>query len=240
MSHDALRLSMDGCLEEAIELGQKIYAQGKEMGVPLSAGVMFRLGSTRPVLYTGKAGEQIPGFAYPDEENSIGAWAHRSLLLAHQKRYAEVVGLLEVQVMSRQQKEPFAPCWRLLAFLEAAVLAGHFPAVNFLYNLISDTGFVTTGAYYLTCISRHLGFAAAFLGRYDASRNHYQKALEITTQMRFRPELALTHLQNAELLLEHFPREKAEALAHLDAAIPELRDMKMKPFLEKALQLKTK
>jgi hypothetical protein len=56
--------------------------------------------------------------------------------------------------------------------------------------------------------------------------------------MRFRPELALTHLQAAELLLEHFPRERTEVKAHLDAAIPELRDMKMKPFLEKALKLK--
>jgi hypothetical protein len=56
--------------------------------------------------------------------------------------------------------------------------------------------------------------------------------------MKFRPELALTHLQNAELLLEHFPRENAEAMAHLNVAISELRDMKMKPFLEKAIKLK--
>jgi hypothetical protein len=28
-------------------------------------------------------------------------------------------------------------------------------------------------------------------------------------------------------------------MAHLDAAIPELRDMKMKPFLEKAIKLNT-
>jgi hypothetical protein len=37
--------------------------------------------------------------------------------------------------------------------------------------------------------------------------------------MRFRPEIALTRLQSAELLLEHYPDEKADALERLDFAI---------------------
>lgn len=56
--------------------------------------------------------------------------------------------------------------------------------------------------------------------------------------MRFRPELALTRLQHAELLLEHYPEEKAEVLKHLDFAIKEFRKMKMKPYLERALRHK--
>jgi len=56
--------------------------------------------------------------------------------------------------------------------------------------------------------------------------------------MRFRPELALTRLQLAELLLEHYPDEKAEALEHLDFAINEFSEMKMKPSLERALRHK--
>ncbi len=43
------------------------------------------------------------------------------------------------------------------------------------------------------------------------------------------------HLGLAELLLEHYPDERAEALDHLDTAIAELRDMKMQPALERAL-----
>jgi hypothetical protein len=39
--------------------------------------------------------------------------------------------------------------------------------------------------------------------------------------MRFRTELALTRLQLAELLLEHYPDEKSDALEHLDFAINE-------------------
>jgi len=56
--------------------------------------------------------------------------------------------------------------------------------------------------------------------------------------MRFRPELALTRLQLAELLLEHYPNEKREALEHLDFAILEFREMKMQPSLERALRHK--
>ena len=56
--------------------------------------------------------------------------------------------------------------------------------------------------------------------------------------MRFRPEIALIRLGLAELLLEHYPEEKPEALAHLDFAIGEFREMKMQPSLERALRHK--
>ena len=56
--------------------------------------------------------------------------------------------------------------------------------------------------------------------------------------MRFWTEVALTRLQLAELLLDHYPEERAEALEHLDFAIGEFRDMKMQPSLERALRRK--
>jgi hypothetical protein len=56
--------------------------------------------------------------------------------------------------------------------------------------------------------------------------------------MRFRPELALSRFQLAELLLDHYPDEKAEAINHLDFAVKEFREMKMQPSLEKALKRK--
>ena len=62
--------------------------------------------------------------------------------------------------------------------------------------------------------------------------------IEICTQMSFRPELALSRLGLAELLLEHYPDEKADALEHLDFAIGEFREMKMQPSLERALGCK--
>ena len=50
--------------------------------------------------------------------------------------------------------------------------------------------------------------------------------------------MALTRLQLSELLLEHYPSEKKEALEHLDFAIKEFREMKMQPSLERALRQK--
>jgi tetratricopeptide (TPR) repeat protein len=76
------------------------------------------------------------------------------------------------------------------------------------------------------------------LGRHDEARKYYQEAIKVCTEMRFRPELALTRLQLAELLLEHYPKEKKEALEHLDFAIKEFQDMKMQPSLERALRHK--
>jgi hypothetical protein len=54
--------------------------------------------------------------------------------------------------------------------------------------------------------------------------------------LRFPPRDAVTRLQLAELLLMHYPDEKAEALGHLNFAIRELREMKMQPALERALK----
>jgi hypothetical protein len=85
-------------------------------------------------------------------------------------------------------------------------------------------------------VARHLGAAAAFLGKPDEARAYYQEAMDMATGLRFRPEIALTRLQLADLLLEHYPDEKAEALEHLDFAIGEFREMKMQPSLERALK----
>ena len=122
--------------------------------------------------------------------------------------------------------------------LAAAVLVGNNKVAELLLNRFAGLNICTTGTHFTTCIPRHLGAAAALLGRYDEARKHYQEAIRVTTEMRFRPELALTRLQLAELLLEHYPDEKNEAIEHLDFAIKEFREMKMQPSLERALRQK--
>ena len=76
------------------------------------------------------------------------------------------------------------------------------------------------------------------LGEYREAKACYQQTLEVCQRVRFRPEIALTRLQLAELLFEHYPAERADALAHLDFAIAEFREMKMQPSLERALKHK--
>jgi tetratricopeptide (TPR) repeat protein len=123
-------------------------------------------------------------------------------------------------------------------YLEAALLTGNQQAAELLLNRFKGTKVCTSGIYYPTVIARHLGGACNLLGRPEEARNHYQEAIKVATDMRFRPELALTRLQLAELLLEHYPDEKSEALEHLDFAIKEFREMKMQPSLERALRHK--
>ena len=118
------------------------------------------------------------------------------------------------------------------------------------------------------CIGRLCGGAAALLGETEKARGYYEQAIEICEKVRFRPELALTRLELAELLLgqagamNRAPTPamcldtrspaaegrvrgesgtvtvRAEALAHLDFAIAEFREMKMQPSLERALRHK--
>jgi tetratricopeptide (TPR) repeat protein len=126
----------------------------------------------------------------------------------------------------------------LLLLLETAVLAKHTRGAEILFNLLAGAAYRTTGLHNSTCVARHLGGAAALLGRYEEARKHYGEAIKVCTDMKFRPELALTRLQLAELLLEHYPKERAEALEHLDFAIAAFRDMKMRPWLERALRHK--
>jgi tetratricopeptide (TPR) repeat protein len=122
--------------------------------------------------------------------------------------------------------------------LEHALLAGHRRAAELLLNRLAGSSSRTSGLFQTTCASRHLGAAAALLGRHEEARTDYKEAIKVCTEMKFRPELALTRLQLAELLLEHYPKERAEALEHLDFAIKEFQEMKMQPSLERALRHK--
>jgi tetratricopeptide (TPR) repeat protein len=161
--------------------------------------------------------------------------------LAHLGRYAEVVEMLEQLVVARPGiglAEDETQVAQDIVSLEAAVLAGHRQAAELLLHRLAGSSICTSGLWRTTCAGRHLGAAAAFLGRPDEARKHYQEAIKVCTEIGFRPELALTRLQLAELLLDHYPKERAEALEHLDFAIAEFRDMKMQPSLERTLRHK--
>jgi len=128
--------------------------------------------------------------------------------------------------------------WEAITSLEAAVLVGHRQAAELLLRRLAGSSIRTSGLWHTTCAGRHLGAAAVLLGRPDEARSHYQEALKVASEMRFRPEVALTRLQLAELLLEHYLKERDEALEHLDFDIAEFRDMKMQLSLECALRHK--
>ena len=114
--------------------------------------------------------------------------------LAYLGRKEEVSEILDKYVVNRPgfgTDEDETRDWVEGLFLESAVVAGHRRAAEMMLNRLKDTGLYTTGNHFPTCITRHLGGAAALLGRYDEARQYYQEAIKVCTEMPFRPELAL-------------------------------------------------
>jgi tetratricopeptide (TPR) repeat protein/archaellum biogenesis ATPase FlaH len=239
----ALYYIMDGQLQEAARCYDDVLRFGSEMSVPLWA-----------LIYAARVGPRLGGYLgwrqkglrrFEELAQAAGfsvPWASyiRAYHLACGGEKEEVTAILD-EVADHYAAEPEKirhHFGALLLLLETAVLAEHMRAAEVLLNLLAGVVYKTTGFYSPTCVARHLGGAAALLGRHEEARKHYREAIKVCTKMRFRPELALTRLQLAELLLEHYPNEKQEASEHLDFAIKELQEMKMQPSLERALRHK--
>jgi tetratricopeptide (TPR) repeat protein len=237
---DALLMLMDGYLEKVLDATQRIRSSGAEAGVPLIANIQANLSGCRARIYLGNSLEdldRLQAMYGPDDIRQVKP--QLCLILSHLGRKDEVLELLEQRVIRRPgigTLEDETIGWHDSYFLEAAVVIGHRQAAELLLNRFTGTDVYTSGIFYPTCIPRHMGGAAALLGRFNEARQHYRKAIRICTEMRFRPELALTRFQLAELLLEHYPKERAEALEHLNFAIAEFQEMNMQPSLKRALK----
>jgi len=234
--YDGCSATLDGRLEDAAQTTRSILARGEELGPTTLAAMCALQTGYHSLVLLGKAEEalQIAMTYYPVPYVQAPC-------LAHLGRDTEVTEILEQFVIKRPgigSAEDETPSYEDIMYLEAAVLTEHREAAGLLLDRFSGSfsPFVSTVA--ITCTARHLGGAAALLERYDEARQYYQEAIKVCTEMPFRPELALTRLQLAELLLAHYPREKSEALEHLDFAINEFREMKMQPSLERALRHK--
>ena len=239
MDIEAQLAAIDGRLEEAIEITRRIIAFGQEFGMSEITNILVSNVGLRPRILTGRGTRLLQNYV----EYSREALRRdlRTFCLAHLGRITEATAQLQQFVVGRPNigtAQDETQAWRDVLNLESAVLVGHKEAAGLLLKRLSGSGIRTTGIWHFTCVDRHLGAAAGLLGRHEEARNHYQEAIEVCTDMRFRPELALTRLQLAELLLEHYPDEKKEALEHLDFAINEFREMKMQPSLERALRHK--
>jgi tetratricopeptide (TPR) repeat protein len=239
---DSVRAVLDGHLQEAIDISNQMRIIAEEAGILGVAIINVRSGGFRAYLYTGISPEELerwhPDFWNPEE---VLAGARQSLILAHWDQNEKASQILEKEVVKRPYfgtDEDSTMTWMDTFFLEASIVSGHKKVAELLYNRLNIPGLYTNGTDVPTSIPRQLGNAAVLLGKPDDAREHYKTSFRICAEMNFRPELALTHLNFAELLLDHYPKEKAEALEHLDFAIKEFREMKMQPSLEKALRRK--
>jgi tetratricopeptide (TPR) repeat protein len=236
---DAVLAVVDGRLDEAMNIIGKTLARGEQEGVIGIVRMLTNHPYYRTCVYRGEQLEEI-------EQDLAGhgspmAFAILGWIQSYLGRKAEIMEILDKYVVQRPNlgtSQDETRFWVETLFLESAVLVGHRQSAELLLKRLNVPGLYTTGNSFPTCITRHLGGAAALLERYDEARRHYQESIRCCTEMHFRPELALTRLQLAELLLEQYSDEKKEALEHLDFAIKEFQEMKMKPSLERALRQK--
>jgi tetratricopeptide (TPR) repeat protein len=238
MFNEAIMGIWDGHLEEAVAIRRRMLARAEELGI-FEFAVIWASWILPARVHLGNADRALESNLQGSRNlpKNMSAEVLISFCLAHLGRYAEAAETLEWWVVAHPGDE-WAAIFPDTISLESAVLAGHRQAAELLLHRQAGSSGRTTGLWLTTCTGRHLGAAAAFLGRPDEARKYYQEAIKVCTEIRFRPELALTHLQLAELLLEHYPNERAEALEHVDFAIKALQDMKMQPSLERALRHK--
>jgi tetratricopeptide (TPR) repeat protein len=234
MRQDGILTFLDGKFEAALEISDNIETRGKEMGIPEFAAVWAIMTKAMPLVRLGRAErvQELAGLL------NFPVYLLKVVCCGRPDKDVEAGEILEKLVVNRPcvgTNEDMTAAYLDSLTLEAAVLAGHQQSAKLLLSrLASCSHYIFNGS----SVARNLGGAAALLGSHDEARQYYQEAIKVCTEMSFRPEPALSRLQFAELLLEHYPAEKKEALEHLDFAIKEFREMKMQPSLERALRHK--
>jgi DNA-binding CsgD family transcriptional regulator len=241
-----------GQLEEAVASGERLGAVGATQGMAVHSKEMWECLVWQPLVYLGR-----PSEAFGDESSEPLAELHermgwlRLLPLAVCRAHAGA-SLQTWEELSALLRGPFievVAAGHLRLALEVAVLAKARDGVASLMERLGTLA-ATRDVHTIYNVGRLLGAGAALLGDAPGAHAHYQRGLDWATSIGFRPEIALTRLALAELLLdealarggsrEKRIRERAEALDHLDFAIAELRAMGMAPALERALALRAR
>ncbi|GAF98552.1 unnamed protein product, partial [marine sediment metagenome] len=169
--YDGLRAAVDGQLEEAEQTIRRILARGEEVGLTGVGTLCAYLSGYRPWLLLGKAEEALQFVTTRLQSPHVEA-----LVLAHLGRDTEAAGILERFVVARPRigsAEDETSATDDIMYLEAAVLVKHREAAGLLLDRFagSFSPLVSFGA--LTCTTRHLGAAAALLGRPEEARKYY-------------------------------------------------------------------
>ena len=231
---------LNGRLDECVSTADRIVSHGEGTGGELGGSGAAALASFRPLIYLGRGNEALAAFqglSHPGRQIQLISSMYEGVRLAYLDRHEEAREALLRTLTEHgiDEDDDETPASFLLGLLEAAVLVDDAQTSGLLAPKLAALAGVPDLIYANTCPARHLGGAAVLLGKPDEARRYYRYAQDAAQKISSRPEIVLVRLQTAELLLDHYPDERAEALEHLDFAITELRDMKMQPFLERAL-----
>ncbi len=250
LERDAIRATLAGELEDVLALCERLIATASELGIP-RAGEVAAVGLVfQPALMLGRWRQAL---SQHEADLTLGAGRPAiAMIRAVDGRVDEAraiarecltEGLLstpaELGRQAAKSEEPIA--WLPIGLLEAALTIGDAELVRDVTAAFGDLGDATgvvARDFRVYNVARLLGGSATLRGDRDEGQRHHRRALEWATRVHHRPEIALTRLGMAELLLDGTPDNRAEAQRHLDFAIEEFRAMKMQPALERALRHK--
>jgi hypothetical protein len=233
-THEALQAALDGDLEGALSWLERVESRRVELGsttAPFAYGGPYtgpepRL-QAQLLLALGRTSE-----VRIDEETAVS-------VLAAAGRREEAARRLRDAVADIELAENDSVSTALLGdLLETAVLLEDRTLAPALAVRLAGITASRPRLYALHNVARGRGAAAALVGDRDAAQMAYLQALDWAERIQYRPEVALTRLGMAELLLSGSPDEQEKAREHLDFAIEEFRTMKMQPALERALSHK--
>jgi DNA-binding CsgD family transcriptional regulator len=233
---EALRAILDGDLEGAVRQAKELADRGEAIGSPLAGRHWASNVTQMPLLYLGRL-EELERIGIPLRGSpSPLPVLTRALLGRRDEAHAALQPWIERAGDPISARE--IPPAYMAHSLEAALVLGDTSAVALLSERLGNIVAGTFTPWAVVNVARATGAAAAFLGDAENARNYYERALDWATKIRHRPEIALTRLAIAELLLADHPEEQTEAQAHLDFAFEELHVMGMQPALERALRLR--
>jgi hypothetical protein len=223
---------LDGRLVEAAALGSDVLRD-----FPFEAARITYL-KVRALIWLGEKDEAVAALAAIGSEyrNRVRLMPLQALLFAEAGNLERAHTLLATALKAIDFNEN-TEVLLLTPALATAILLRDSELIQDLETALKPAAnqLLCNGAALLP-IAHVLGQAAAIGNRPEDARFFHHASIELCSNVRFRPELALSRLGLAELLLEHYPDERAEAVEHLDFAIAEFRAMKMQPSLERALR----
>ncbi len=229
---------LDGELSPAVQKCHELAELGEKESLVEFVDVAMISFLPRPLQYLGISSDVLnksrSRIQDPSIHGTIFSFLHNNQL---DKALELIDWLIELR-MKRGASQDETLSYPDVFLLEACIRLNHTKAIQFLYDRLKTCPHVTSAVWSTTCTALPLGRAAELLGHPDEALSHYRDALKVAISLRYRPEIAIARYEIARLLLEKYPEEKKTALEHLDFAIGEFREMKMQPFLERALRHK--
>jgi len=208
--NEVVLATLDGRLDAAVQAGARVASRAEELGSPV-LGLQYRTNFTlSALLYLGRAEEvlhlrgQLAQVAGPGASRALFQAATNGVCLAMLDRRAEAqIALQESRlVFGIDRPDNDMPIGFLVGLCHAAVLLGDRETAAVTAARLIPVASLAWGTGGTTSVARLLGAAAALLGEPEQARAYYHQALEVCAKIRFRPEIALTRLGLAELLLE--------------------------------------